>query len=233
MNKLQWIFLFTFLPQFLFAQDLQEYFFPLKKLCKTKVYQFEVAQKPALTQYWKMKSEEKKENWKLTTEVYNADFQLLERAIEEIDSTGSTLQIFLQFDKNGKIDTVELVEHDVFKWQQSENETIRWSMLMNNSENATIYFAKERTFIKDCFFKGSKPPTFKGKLHDTVCFKDALHSVNSDTYEELFAFIQTSYYAKRLGLIGFDRTFAYDEQEDVSYRLIKVLKEKKWQKLKP
>jgi len=228
MNKLQWILLLILLPQFLFAQDLKGYFFPLKKLCKTKVYQFEVAQKPALTQFWKMKAEEKNGNWQLTTKVYNSDFKLTEWTEEWIDSTGSTLQTFIQFDESGKSDTVELVEYDVFRWQQSEDETIRWSMLMNNAQNATLYFAKERTLLKDC-----KPPIFKDKAYEVVCFKDALHSVNSDTYEELFAFTQTSYYAKKLGLIGFDRAFEYEEDNNANYRLVKILKEKKWRKLKP
>lgn len=226
-NRLQWILLFILVPQFLFAQDLQEYFFPLKKLCKTKVYQFEVAKKSALTQFWKMKSEEKNGLWKLTTEVYNTDFQLTERAIEEIDSIGSRLKLFLQFDESGKVDTVDLIEFEVYKWQQSEDETIRWSMLTNNPENATIYLAKERTYLKDC------EPSIAGKTHETVCFKDVLHSVNSDTYAEIFAFTQTSYYAKKLGLMGFDRFFEYEEDKNVNYRLVKVWKEKKWRKLKP
>ncbi len=226
MNKLQWILLFTLLPQFLSAQDLKEYFFPLKKLQKTKVYQFEVAQKPNLTQFWKMKTEEKNGAWKLTTQVYNADFRLTERAEEQIDSVGSKLQLFIQFDENGKADTVDLVEHEVFAWQQAEGETVRWSMLMNNAENETLYFAKERTHLKDC-----NPLTFKGKACETVCFEDALHSVNSDTYEELFAFTQTSFYAKKMGLMAFDRVFEYDEDKNVNYRLVKVWKEKKWRKL--
>lgn len=229
MSKLQYLLFFVFLPQSLFAQsqDLQEYFFPLKKLCKTKVYQFEVAEKPELTQYWKMKAKEKSDGWELVTQVYNADFRILEYSIEQIDTMGSTLLSFIQFDEKGKADTVDLVEHEVFRWQQQTDETVRWSILMNNASNETVFFAKERTLLKDC-----NPPTYKGRKYDAICFKDAFHSVNSDTYEELFTFIQTSYYANDLGLIGFDRVFEYSPEQNANYRLVKVLKEKKWKKLR-
>ncbi|MEZ4887465.1 MAG: hypothetical protein R3E32_22220 [Chitinophagales bacterium] len=228
MYRLLLLFMFTLLSQLLFAQNLEDCFFPINKLQKTKVYQFEVAQKPELTQYWKMKSVEKNEKWILTTQVYNADFQITELAVEWIDSTGSKLEQLIQFDEKGKGDTVELVENDVFRWQQKADETIRWSMLFNNDENETLFFAKERTHINSC-----SPPQYRGKNYYTVCFKDALHSVNSDTYEELFTFSQISYYANHLGLIGFDRSFEYDEQKNVNFRLVKILKEKKWRKLKP
>ena len=102
MYKLQLTFLFCLLPQFLFAQDLKDYFFPLKKLQKTKVYQFEVDQKPELTQYWKMMSNEKNGQWQLQTQVYNSDFQIIESVIEQVDSTGSLLKTFIQHNEDGK-----------------------------------------------------------------------------------------------------------------------------------
>ena len=74
---------------------------------------------------------------------------------------------------------------------------------------------------------------YRGKTYSAICFKDGLHSVNSDTYEELFAFAQTSYYAEQLGLMGFDRVFEYETSKNANYRLVKIWKEKKWNKLKP
>ncbi len=226
MQKLQWILLLTILPHLVFAQKLEKYFFPTKKLQKTRVYQYEVAQKPELTQYWKMKTVEKGGKWELRTETFNADFQLTEVAIEWIDSTGSQLQHYIQVEEKGKADTVDLVENTVFDWNQEEGEMIRWSMLINNAKNETLFFAKQRTLTKGC-----NKPTLRGKPYDIVCFNDALHSVNSDTYEELFAFTQTSYYANRMGLVGFDRFFEGAEEQNANYRLVKIWKEKKWNKL--
>ncbi|MFK7906852.1 MAG: hypothetical protein AB8B69_17090 [Chitinophagales bacterium] len=226
MYRLPLIFLLAILPHLIFAQSLENYFFPTKKLQKTKVYQFEVAKKPELTQYWKMKAVEKKGKWEMTTHTFNADFQLTEVAVEWIDSTGSELQYYVQVGKEGEMDTVDLVENKVFDWNHKEGEMIRWSMLINNEKNETLFFAKQRTLTKGC-----NKPTLRGRSYDMVCFNDALHSVNSDTYEELFSFTQTSYYANRMGLIGFDRFFEGEEEQNASYRLVKIWKEKKWNKL--
>ncbi len=214
-------------PPILTAQtsNLKPYYFPFKKLKKAKVYQFEVENQPELTQYWRIQTFEKNGKQFLQTETYKYDFQLMESTIEQLDDMGSKMRVFLLRNQKGRMDTVSLVDRDVFRWKQEEKESIRWSMLTNNDKNETLFIAKQRTYLKDC-----QTPAYKGKNLAAICFRDALHSVNSDTYEEVFAFTQISYYAQKVGLVGFDRSFEFEEEKNANYRLVKVWKEKKWKK---
>lgn len=118
------ILFFIFFPPILTAQtsNLKPYYFPFKKLKKAKVYQFEVENQPELTQYWRMQAFEKEGKQFLQTEMYGHHFQLIESTIEQLDDMGSKMTTFLLLNHKGRMDTVSLVDKEVFRWQQDEND---------------------------------------------------------------------------------------------------------------
>ena len=206
------------------TNSLKAYYFPYQDFFEPKIYQYVDKNEPLNTLYWWLETKVHEGDTIFATRVFDAYGYVREQFHEKITATGSKVVTYSLVIKKTNIFT-QLVHHDVFRWVQTPDESIKWSARYN-SPFGKESIRKKRTLLAN----ESSSKIFHKQSYPTVAFKEEFrHSILDSKGAATYDFYQTSHYGKGIGLLSFKRIL---EEQIFDYHLEDILSVDEWKKLR-
>ena len=201
------------------AQDIRNYYFPLRELKEGLVYEYQPMINDSLTPaYWYYRSFFTEEGIFLTKTYYEYELAPLQLSREEVVSNGMLLEDLYLYenDSTGKQQkiTVEVLSGSAFPFQVKDSSgvflyKIQWHPV--SDPEATITLIKNRRYIKDTTI------VFEAEERDAVLFdvRELVEYDKEGVFEHEYSGREV--YAEGIGLFYYEKKVAGDFQW--AYRL--------------
>ena len=204
-------------------ENLKDFYFPFYKKTETRVYKYVDQKDPTKTEYWEICSNP--ETKELKTVSYDYEFNIYNVFNEIITKNGAECIAYsdVEIKENGEKREIkgEILEKGVFKWNGDKKYS--YSIKSGNKYGLFI-FKKTREEL------GLSNITVNGVKHKTIKFKDDYRILDLDLNVKQ-VFHQYTYYAKRIGMIKYERKIPI-QKEPIVLELIEVLTKQEFEKMK-
>ena len=221
------------------GKNYKAYYYPVEELSEPKVYYFKPDDLSAGELFWVMTRVEKGGKAHLATDSYLLDptgkLKHIEYIEEEINEEGAFIKRYVEYQEDtagSQVEAPAKMNHgQAFAWNLKPDNPLIWEF----ESKSTQYFEDSYsiTMKRSRVFKGpGKDIDFEGQAHEAITFSDSFEMdfVNSATKDKQdFDFMQTSYYAKGIGLYKYTRNLP---DGDLTYTLDAILSLEDWTKLK-
>ena len=204
-------------------ENFKEYYYQIGTKKEVQIYKYIDKNNSKNIEYWKITTNPKTN--KILTESFTNDFRLYNIFEEELKTDGAELIRYADFEvnengQNVRIDAT-IVDKYVYKW--NDNNKYIYSVKYANTKYGNEQFTKERT--KSSFDN----ITVNGNKYSTLKFKDE-YEIKSLENDQNYEFYQFTYYAKKIGMVKYERY--YPDGTTIELELAEILTEKEFDELK-
>jgi hypothetical protein len=195
----------------------KSYYFPIDQLSDTAVYIYEIDHNgEKYKHYYQLNTSHMEGKTFLSTLAFDRYFDLSEQVLEEITDNGAQVIYYrvTEKDENNQsyISPEAKLEYSaVFSWKFEENKPITWQFHYDSElyANTDVWVTRYREFrgkMTNINYDSKSYPSMELRDQYIIEYKDRIHKSEGTTFD----FRQRSYYAKGLGMIGFEKTFDGD-----------------------
>jgi len=169
---------------------LKDYYFPIKKLQKGKIYTYINASDSSERYNWLVQTKINKGDTLVLTQVKDSKGRLTEEVIQEVSKTGMIMQAYKIIDykdNKTKQKVCQVKEPYMYNWLQMPEDSVTWSVSYYDST-----YSKNFELKKTRVFKKLDPERDLAKFSDYYYVKVG--------ESQLFDHEVTSYYKRDVGL---------------------------------
>ena len=184
------------------SQKLAEYYYPTHTN-STNVYMYVNPGNSALNEFWKVTSNENAKT--LLTESYDFNFRLYNTFKEKLDRQSYKLIEYSEYEYQGGYADQEIKskisENDVFGFDKEKK--YKYAVDYTNSYGK-FKFIKERKYL------GIETIGIQNQEYKAIKFSDKYY-ISAIDLNDSYEFEQTTYYAKNVGMVKYERYIPNEE----------------------